>query len=265
MATLVTMNTDYVKLVVRRLYDAQKLRHQSDLRLQQLVRNGTVPEEVAEEVFGKALEHEQKAEREYEKIVWREIKDFPIIVQWLSKVRGIGTRLGGLLVANIAPIERFANVAKLWAYAGYHVIDGRAAKLQRGQKANWSAELKTTGWKIGGSFIRGGGPYRELYDRYKKRIIAREVANGYVIWKTCADSKQKTVAFGKTIDPPPSAPRWTLGRIDAMGRRYVVKMFLSHLWHVWRTIEGLSTRPPYAIEKLGHETYIDPWDMIVDK
>ncbi|HUV65608.1 MAG TPA: transposase, partial [Sedimentisphaerales bacterium] len=211
---------DYIKLVVRRLYDAQKLRIQSDLRLQRLVRDEIVLKEDIERTFAKATELEGQIEREYEKIVWREIKDLPIITEWLVKVKGIGPRLGGLLIANILDIGRFANVSKLYAYAGLHVIDGHAVKRAKGATANWNSELKTTCWKIANSFVKQkDSRFREWYEQYKARIISREVAKGNVIWK--GDESKREIAFAPKAlqaDPPkaPKLPEWTLGRIHNM-------------------------------------------------
>lgn len=111
---------EYLKLVVRRLYDAQKLRIQSDLRVQRLEREGIVIKEHIESTFAKAQELEVATEKEYERIVARELKKFPIWSEWLAQVKGIGPRIAGLLIANIATPERFDNVAKLWAYCGLH-------------------------------------------------------------------------------------------------------------------------------------------------
>lgn len=256
---------EYVKIIVRRMYDAQKLRIQSDLRMQRLIRDGIVVKEDIERTFAKALELECKTEQEYERIVWREIKNIPIVAQWLNRVRGIGPRLSGLLVAIIGDVERFPNVAKLWAYAGLHVKDGRAVRREKGQKANWSAELKTTSWKIAQSFVKCGGPYRELYDTYKQYLIAREVRNGNVIWKTDMASGKHTAAHvpkGADTTPPTKQPEWTLGRINNMALRRTAKLFLSHLWAVWRELEGLEVTEPYVKARLGHESMIDPWDMV---
>jgi hypothetical protein len=256
---------EYVKIIVRRMYDAQKLRIQSDLRMQRLVRDGIVVKEDIEKTFAEALELERKTETEYERIVWREIKDLPIIAQWLIRVRGIGPRLSGLLVAIIGDVGRFPNVAKLWAYAGLHVKDGKAVKREKGQKANWSAELKMTCWKIAQSFVKCGGPYRDLYDTYKAYLIAREVRNGNVIWKTDVKSSKFVAAHvpkGADTTPPTKQPDWTLGRINNMALRRTAKLFLSHLWAIWRELEGLPVTEPFAKARLGHESMIDPWDMI---
>lgn len=265
------MNQEYVKLVVRRLYDAQKLRIQSDLRLQRLIREEIVLKEDAERIFEKARKLEEDTEKEYATIVWREIKDCPVVVEWLGKVRGIGPRLAGLLVALIGDIQRFPTTSKLWAYAGLHVIDGRAAKREKGKKANWSDELKTTCWKIGKSFVKCGGPYRELYDTYKQYLIVREVKNGNIIWSTDDKGKKKIAHAKKELmaDPDlkcPEKPEWTMGRIDNMATRRTVKIFLSHLWQVWYEIDGLPCPTgPFVGDRLGHESMIDPWRMIETK
>lgn len=235
-----------------------------------MIRDEIVLKEDAERTFAKALELEESIEAEYERIVWREIKDHPVVDGWLIKVRGIGPRLAGLLVAIIGDIERFATISKLWAYAGLHTKDGRAVKRAKGEKANWSGELKMTCWKIAGSFLKAGGPYKELYDSYKQYLVTRELDNGNVIWKTSADSSKVEIAHcPKSLahDPPkpPTKPEWTLGRIHNMAMRRTAKLFLSHLWSAWREIEGLPASKPFAIERLGHESYIDHWKMVDEK
>lgn len=263
-----TRSNEYIKLVVRRMYDAQKLRIQSDLRMQRLVRDGLVIQEDAEKTFDKARKLEVDTEREYEKIVWREVKNLPIVEEWLGKVRGIGPRLSGLLVALIGDIGRFPYPSHLWAYCGLHVKNGKAVRREKGVKSNWSDELKTTCWKIAQQFIKQGGPYRDLYDTYKPYLVARELRNGSIIWgKGDKNGKWKPVHVPKGIATEAATfdgklPEWTLGRINAMAARRTVKIFLSHLWEVWRNIEGLESNRAYVIDRLGHEGYIDPWEMI---
>lgn len=279
-----------IKLCVRGLYDAQKLRIQLELRIQRLVRDEVMNEEEAKKFFHLPFGWFEKAEHEMQKMVAKETKDLPIVKKWLKKVKGIGPRLSGLLVANIGDIGRFDTVGKLWAYAGMHVIDGRAVKRAKGQKANWNAELKTTCWKIAQSFVKTGGPYRELYDRYKARIIEREQTKGNVIyqsvnnkWQPISQRALDTHPLDASHPPdeapgegasqrpiedqsdgasPTKAPEWTLGRINNMSLRYIAKRLLSHLWLVWREMEGLPVRDPYCVEYLGHTTIDDPWKFI---
>ena len=47
---------------------------------------------------------------------------------------------------------------------------------------------------------------------------------------------------------------------DAM--RWMIKIFLQHLWIVWRELEGLPTNAPWVLENMpGHTTYIPPQDF----
>lgn len=302
-----------IKLCVRGLYDAQKLRIQLELRIARLVRDDLMTEDEAKAFFHLPFGWFEKAEHEMEKMVNKETKDLPIVKKWLRRVRGIGPRLSGLLIANIYDIERFASPGKLYAYCGLHVKDGRAVKRAKGEKANWNAELKTTCWKIGQSFVTAGGPYRALYDRYKARIIEREETKGNVIYtmvknkwipisqnldetqgndasqrstetqehsashmtnethrllasqrsdETQREGASQSNTENQAIDASPKAPEWTLGRINNMAIRYIAKRLLSHLWEVWRELEGLPVRDPYPIEYLGHQQKDDPWKYV---
>ena len=59
-------------------------------------------------------------------------------------------------------------------------------------------------------------------------------------------------------------PGWADGRKHLTALRAAEKLFLSHLWQVWRTALGLPVGEPYAHGELGHEiqTRIEPWSMV---
>jgi len=352
---------EYLKLVVRRLYDAQKLRIQSDLRVQRLEREGIVIGERIEQTFARAHDLEVQTEKEYERIVARELKQFDIWSKWLKDVKGIGPRIAGLLVANIADPRRFDNVAKLWAYCGMHTlptcqdcgalvsqdrietqcltasqvrdatqrstashnslephnanasqdrsetqqdsasqrlsesrptfasqrpdethwmiacqkcgsanIKNAAARRRAGHKANWSSELKTTLWKAAGSFVKTKGPYRSAYETHKDYLIRRQTARNEIVWKRDPAKNKNVPAFlpemfhDGNLPKAPDKPEWTLGRIDAMAKRWTAKLFLSHLWAAWREIEGLPVTRPFVFTHLGHKDYVSPWMMTDD-
>jgi hypothetical protein len=50
--------------------------------------------------------------------------------------------------------------------------------------------------------------------------------------------------------------------ITKRAMRKMIKLFLSHLWLVWRAAEGLSVTSPYPIAVLGHKDFISPEEMI---
>lgn len=285
------------QLHTRSLYDMQKLRIQHELRLKRLEREG-ITIEAHSEKLERSFDFLKKAEKDMEAVVWACVRDLPIVQEFLSRVRGIGPRLSGLLIANIRDVSRFETCGKLWAYAGVHTVPTcdtcdtpmevvgqacekptkdfdicpgvavfRAAKRRKGVKANWNSELKTTCYKISDSFIKSGSPYADLYRTYKARIIEREVCKGTIIWgmvnnkyvpiHSPAPSENHT-----TTAKPDGVPEWTMKRIDNMARRYMVKIFLSHLWEVWRELEGLEARAPYSHEYLNHSHKIEPWAFV---
>lgn len=285
-------NISRIKLLVRGLYDAQKLRIQLELRIQRLIREKIMTQKEADAFFELPFSMFKKAEDAMAKSVARETKDHPIIKAWLGKVPGIGPRLAGLLVANIAPIERFATSSKLWAYAGLHVKDGKAVKRVKGQNSNWNQELKTTAWKISQSLIKQDHEYRKRYDEYKARIIEREVNKGNIVWGMVNSKKARIIErelekgnivwgivnnkyvalHGLANDETEhlqvwkkkEKPDWTLMRVNNMALRKIAKMLLCHLWEVWRKLEDLPLRDPYCVEYLGHdrESLSDPWDYV---
>jgi len=160
------------------------------------------------------------------------MKHMPLYTEWASKVKGIGPLLLAQAVALIGDISRFPNVSKLWKYSGYHVEEGKAPRKRRGAKASWNHKLKTVFWKIGRQLIMAKGSYYRYYLKFRKYYDERE------------DLKDESDLHK-----------------HMMAMRRMIKLFISHLWAVWRELEGLPVTEPYPIAILGHKTYISPWDM----
>lgn len=169
-------------------------------------------------------QHFKDAEEIATKLMTEMAQDYPII-DAMSSVRGVNKILAAQMVALIGDIDRFETVSKLWRYAGYAVIDGKAERPKRGEKLHYNKRLKTTCFKVGNSLLRSGSPYRQIYDQEKERQLRRGLAKGHAHYRAM---------------------------------RKMIKLFLAHLWEVWRRMEGLPTRRPYALDKLGHSTYIPP-------
>lgn len=158
------------------------------------------------------------------------IKDHPAW-PWLSRVKGVGPTLGARLLGLIGDVANFPNVSKLWRFAGLAVIDGKAERPKKGEKLHYNAKLKTTLYLIAISMIRASSPYRRVYDDAK---------NYYTH----------------------ARPEWMKNHIHMASLRKMQKVFLAHLWEVWRKAEGLPTRELYVHEKLGHETKYRVEDFI---
>jgi transposase len=152
------------------------------------------------------------------------------IYPYVTEIRGIGPLLAAKLIAMI-DIERASTPSALWKYAGYAVDqNGERDRLHKGEKSPYNTRLKTTCYLIGTSMLRCNSPYRRVYDAAKERYQA-------------------------------TRPDWNKARIDMASRRKMIKVFLVHLWLVWRELEGLPTRTPYVQEHMGHTHIIQPEEM----
>ena len=175
---------------------------------------------------------------------------------WGTSIKGLGA--GGLLaqlLAQIDDIGRFATISKLWRFAGWAVIDGKIDRCKKGEKAPYNRRLKSICWNIVQSFIKQHTyPYRDIYDDEKERqrelhpdVVCRECG---CIWEDCARKKQHHKMFND-------------GHLHNRAIRKTAKIFLQHLWLVWRESEGIPISKPWVHEHGGHVDYIPPpnWPM----
>jgi hypothetical protein len=178
------------------------------------------------------------------------VKDFPIYTEYLSKIRGVGSVLSAVLIAEY-DIVKSSTVGKMWAHAGLDVVinekgegEGRSKRKNHlvprtyTNRAGETVEtvgitfrplLKAVVVEIAASvFIKLGNQYTHLYYDYKHRLEHHV--------------KYKDVSKGHR---------------DRMAKRYMMKIFLQDLYPVWRTMYGLDVTLPYHEAKLGmvhHET-----------
>lgn len=193
--------------------------------------------------LGNQLRALEESEQEYKMIEWyfdqfhtiekqivkdvkKALKDH-VMWKWLEDVKGIGPILAGGLLSTIE-IEKADHASSVWKYAGLSVNPetGRGERRKKGEKISWNPFLKTVTWKIGESFVKVKGEYRQIYDTSKEfyqKKFPEEVKE--------KDSKRVL---------------YTKGHIHAMSKRRSVKLFLSHFWAEWRKREGLEVSVPFA-------------------
>jgi len=152
---------------------------------------------------------------------------------WMKSVKGIGPGLSGSILAPI-DIERAKTVSALWRYCGQGVdADGNRDRLVKGQKSNFNSDLKRTCYLVASSFLRASSPYRREYDEAK--VYYEE-----------------------------NRKEWTKGHIDMAARRKMIKLFLSHMWVVWRDLEGHDISSPYAFSVMKHRDFKPVWEYAPD-
>ena len=165
----------------------------------------------------------------------KEVRKREIWQKWMSDVTGIGEVNAAGIIANLNDIGDFDTISKLWKYCGLMPKsglkeDGKYENYQHYRQA--TKDLRSlTAYDIGQRFIQAGGYYREVYEERREETEADE-------------------RFGD--------PEEEKGHYYADARRIAVKMFLSHLWQVWREIKGYEVTEPYVLEQDGHNRKRNP-------
>ena len=169
------------------------------------------------------------------------LKEYPIYMEFLEGVKGIGPAMAGVIISEI-DIARAEYPSSLWKYAGLDVAkdgQGRSRKAEHLEESEYiskDGEVKTKRGitfnpflktkligVLGTSFLRAGdNPYRTIYDNYKRRL-----------------------------QNMPAHQEKSKGHIHNMAIRYMVKRFLVDLYQHWRKLEGLPVADEYSKAKLG--------------
>jgi len=262
-----TEKMEELKLLVSTYYAIQKERIQTGNRVKALERSG-VQKYTAADLHEHLDEKLKDVEDWIAGKVGDRLESIDIHNAWLRHVPGVGPILAGGLISVIDPISRFEKPSALWKYAGLHVVDGKAPKKARGTKLEWNPFLRTLCWKLGDSFVKAGGYYRNTYDgaRQKEdnkapfRIPIRD-AQGYLLVEDIGKIKEGTMIGSENFSEFKKQAKGKDNVLVTMtdlhkfnrAKRKAVKLFIAHLWAIWRDLEGLPTRVPYVVEKLGHE------------
>lgn len=229
------------------------LLHRLDLLTKPIDKRGKgVPEQLPEVVAQRQMAKLFEAE---ERHLTRELETVMATMPLASfgRYRGIGLKSLARLLAVIGdpaldgkdgPRE---TPAQLWAYCGYHVIDGKGAQRTTGRRANWSTVAKTRAYVMAESCLKAGGPFRDVYDRAKSHYADAT----YPADVTVRTNRAGTVVrkARKAGDPLSKA------HIHARAMRAVSKSILLHLWIEAREQAGLPAEKPSGYLRIdGHVT-----------
>jgi hypothetical protein len=215
------------------LDDLERVRIANENRLRQLTRS---TEDSDGELRGFGLDEQHpdvarlaglvdglaKLEHEAELQLKRQLRRHPL-GPWVKAARGVGEKQAARLLAAIGDpywntlYDRPRTVSELWAYSGYHTVEGAAPVRARGQKANWSASAKMRAHLVAVSIVKAGGPYREVYDEARAKHAD---AVHQVECRRCGPSG-KPAAVGSPV---------SAGHQHARALRAVCKAVLRDLW-----------------------------------
>lgn len=199
---------------------------------------------------------------------------------WMRSIYGVGPVIAATLFASI-DIERATNCSKIWRFCGLDPT----IEWKKGQIRPYSSHLKKICWYLGNAIVKaknrveGGTFYGNLYDMRRayendmnergmyadqaKHMLETKYAksaarDSAVLAKMTAaeiaaeeKARSKAIVLLKQGKLPPHG-------IQLRCLRWVVKMFLSHLYQVWREAEGLRIGDPYIIAIGGHSDFTAP-------
>lgn len=197
---------------------------------------------------------------------------------WLSQVKGIGPTLACKLLARL-DVTLPRTPSGFWMYCGLATVPATAYKCDVcGLERAWPLGYSVTGnhqalgtarkckgmlQALPGEALaampKAAGGQKRAYDAYAKKVC-------YLIG--CQFEKLGTRApYGRfyrehlaKLEREHAA--WAAGRRRFTALRIVEKLFLSHLYEVWREALGLEVVEHYASSRLGHEGRIAPEEMI---
>ena len=172
---------------------------------------------------------------------------------WFSLVKGIGKENIGKVIGQIE-IDKAPTISALWKFAGFAVENGLAPKRTKGKKLSYNSRLRSMCWRVATSLLRAQGKFYDYYLPQKDGYVQRHVNQGLTIVPTTS----LPLIEGKRVETEGLISE---GHVHNQAMRKMIKLFLSCLWLVWREAEGLPVTKPYAIDKLGHDSFIDPWSM----
>lgn len=223
-------NQPALKAIVELRQNMQKSRVAFGNRFSAITRGDDEDVQVTDEknslfILGKFATDFHVLEEKLDKFMYDQVKHEPII-KALTSVKGIGPIIATKIAMEI-DITRAETVSSLWRFAGQAVFEGKAERRVKGVKLAYNSALKVLMFILADSFIKTNSPYRAIYDKAK-------------------------------LEYQVSRPDWTKMHIHMAARRKMIKLFLSHLYQVWRKIEGLPTRDPYVIDHTEHTTLITP-------
>jgi len=248
------LSKEEVRYIVDYYYMVQENRKRSSNQIRAFTKNSE-PHELFNYLNQQTIVLENQIKRAMD--YWTE--SYPVAKILKDKVYGVGPVIAAGLVAHI-DIHKARTAGAIWRYAGLDPT----SKWEKGQKRPWNASLKNLCWKIGQSFMKFSGNekcfYGGLYKKQKEFLVKKNLDGGFselaanVVSTKTFKNKEVLAKYKSGILPD--------GHIDAMARRWTVKLFLSNLHELWCKVEGIECPKPYVMAHLGHVHHIIQPDLL---
>lgn len=146
--------------------------------------------------------------------------------EWLRQVAGVTPPSAGKLLGRL-DITRADSPSAFWAYCGLSTV-ARPEGGRMAQPSRDSEDTKVLCHALGTSLLRSNGAYARQYRAERERL---------------EETRRE----------------WPPQRKHLTALRKMEKLFLAHLWLVWRESVGLPVTAPHENDPRAN---IGPWDMI---
>lgn len=145
---------------------------------------------------------------------------------WLRQVTGVAPAAAGKLLGRL-DVARADSPSAFWAYCGLATV-ARPDGGRMAQPSRDSDDTRNICHALGASLLRANGAYARQYRSERERLE-----------ETRGD--------------------WPAQRKHLTALRKMEKLFLAHLWLVWREAVGLPVTTPHENDPRAHT---GPWDMV---
>ncbi len=182
------------------------------------------------------------------------------IGRWMRQFRGVGPVISAGFLAHF-DITKATYATQFWAFAG--LIPG--VERKKGKKCPFNIELKTLCWHLGECIVRAGlGKKPEAPEAFYVRMF-KERKDLEIKRNEDGENREAALEAAKKVGKNTVAYKhYSQGKlppahVHARARRWVVKLFLSHLHEVWyEWHHGKKAPEPYIIKIGGHTRIIPP-------
>ena len=216
-----------IRCLCRAYVDTQKERIAEELRLQKYEERG-YPESVLN-IYRERAKRLKKEEKDIVKRVKELIKDFRIY-KFCERVKGLGAT-SAMLFIGFVDIQKATSAGKVKKYAGM-TPDSQYIK---GQKLGFNPDAKRFFWLMG------------------RNVIMKKDEYYYPMYQAKKEYYWETRKFKEVAKDPKKCPRYEECRkrlkratrpackahVDAMAKRWLNGLLISHLWELYRLDMGL--------------------------
>jgi hypothetical protein len=211
-------------------------------------------------------------EKEFEYKISLIVRKEPIYRNYLSHIKGIGPVFAGNLLT--IDVEKFKNISKLWAYAGYSSTHYENI-CEKGHKFMTTGEYEkcpvrslneeTGEYKECGANVIDKKFVNEPMKRKRGWVVVQNSRLKMTMWKISDSFVKQKNSYYRAIYEREKAIEMAKEGMTKMhahlrAKRKVSKKFLANFWLVYRQQLGLPVSEPYPVAQMGHSLDIPTVD-----